>query len=117
MIKVISAVYEKLEIIEEKANPVYEEEFNRLDAIGCFSIDDICKSLDNRGIKSDIKISKYVYMLDIPFSKLFYILDGMETKDLILLAGKIVYNAPLEILIKNIISSRNLKQKSLEYVR
>ena len=105
--KILSVSGGKIEIQKKEKNPIYDIEFDRLDNMGCFSIDDICQKLDDMGISPENSSIEYVSIPSITFKKLFYIMDGMETKDLILLSGKIIENDIVKTLINTIISSRN----------
>lgn len=105
--KILSVSGGKIEIQKNTKNPIYEAEFDRLDNMGCFSIDEICKKLDDMGIDSENSSIEYASLPSITFKKLFYIMDGMKTKDLILLSGKIIQNDIVTTLIDKIISSRN----------
>ena len=105
--KILSVSGGKIEIQKKEKNPIYDTEFDRLDNMGCFSIDDICQKLDDMGISPENSSIEYVSIPSITFKKLFYIMDGMETKDLILLSGKIIENDIVKTLINTIISSRN----------
>ena len=105
--KILSVSGGKIEIEKKDKNPIYDIEFDRLDNMGCFSIDDICQKLDDMRIAQDVISVEYASLPSITFKKLFYIMDSMETKDLILLSGKIIQNDIVKTLINTIISSRN----------
>ena len=106
VLKILSVSGGKIEIEEIQKNPEYEAVFDRLDNMGCFSIDDIIKKLDEKNIEPETSDIRFSSITEIPFKELFYILDGMLTTDLILLYGKIIHNDIIKTLINNIIISR-----------
>ncbi len=99
----------KIEVEVKAPNPNYDYEFDRLDRMGCYSINEIHDRLECMGISPDILSRNTILVKDISFIKLFYTLDGMTTYDLVYLLSKIKNNNIVKIMVDKIIHSRNLK--------
>ena len=81
--KILSVSGGKIEIQKNTKNPIYEAEFDRLDNMGCFSIDEICKKLDDMGIASENSSIEYASLPSITFKKLLKVIKFLLLKNCI----------------------------------
>lgn len=106
--KILSISFEKITLLEEKDNPEYDREFDRLENIGIYTSDYIYNQLDSMSIKEKICEIKTISSSEMKLAELEKILLKMNRVDLVKLSSNIVGCYSAELLVKRILNkSRN----------
>lgn len=102
--KILSISFEKIKLLEEKDNPEYDREFDRLENIGIYTSDYIYNQLDSMDIKEKICEIKTISSSEMKLAELEKILLKMNRADLIKLSSNIVGCYSAELIVKKIIN-------------
>ena len=102
--KILSISFEKIKLLEEKDNPEYDREFDRLENIGIYTSDYIYNQLDSMSIKEKICEIKTVSYSEMKLAELEKILLKMNRADLVKLSSNIVGCYSAELLVKRILN-------------
>lgn len=105
--KKIKYIFGDMIVIQDiKENPFYESEYNRLDGIGSFTLDQINEQLENEGIKEFFEDRKLIRFENSQREEISKILKGMSLSELEELQKKGIFNIVLEYLVKEAITEK-----------
>ena len=103
----IKYIFGDIVVIQDiKENPFYESEYNRLDGIGSFTLDQINEHLENEGIKEFFEDQKLVRFENNKREEISNILKEMSLSELEELQKKGIFNVILEYLVKEAINEK-----------
>ncbi len=103
----IKYIFGDIVVIQDiKENPFYESEYNRLDGIGSFTLDQINEHLENEGINEFFEDQKLVRFENNKREEISNILKEMSLSELEELQKKGIFNVILEYLVKEAINEK-----------
>ena len=105
-VSILSICNREINILEQKDNPDYDKEFDRLEDIGIYTSDYIHDELNSRNIEEKICKIKTVHPSKMSIAEFIRIIAKMNIEDLIKLSSNIVDFYVAESLVNRMIKKK-----------